>query len=417
MYRDGIDMTHQLPVPGTVFAISRYTKFSQRKDCDPKASNDFSCRGTLYRSRGDEQAQTFYMADIERFTLMFGHGFQTQGSDARVSGDGARLKGYLRPGGNTGKVSYDIEAKDNPLKSAFRIHGLGDVISIGDLIKLTNTEMNVTLDTISHENMPLRYNGCIIIVKVEYSNRQPFDILGQAEPYYTMTARRAPISEFKKMYRESGNLNPTDERIIVDSHGVLVVVYIVGDVMVFQALHLFIVLMTCVALFALARVVADLAMSACMGRKLRYAVLKTQAAKDFSEQTGSSQPQDDFDGICCGEHKGLLAADVEDVNQVPVVQSAFRPGERQASEVSSVRANMLQSYSASGQAPKGEELLYILLNHERRLNYLDSWSPDAGLDHCPMRSRIAAFEAGATATSTAFDLQENMAAGATSMLQ
>ena len=70
----------------------------------------------------------------------------------------------------------------NPLGSVFRLRGLGDVISVGDLIKLTSSDMDVTLDTISSGGMSLRYNGCVILVCVEYANKEPFDING-APPY------------------------------------------------------------------------------------------------------------------------------------------------------------------------------------------------------------------------------------------
>jgi len=380
MFHDGVDISYEIPVPGTLYAISRYSKFKQKKDCDPESSDDFGCHGTLYRSAKEKQEQTFYMADIERFTLLLGHGFEASDDNGKVvSGQGAHLTGYMKPGGARSQKMYNIKKKDSPLKSVFRINGLGDVISIGDLLRLTSPDMDITLDSMGAEKMPYRYNGCVIVVHIEYTNYANFDIFGHAEPYYIMTAQRLKISEFKKMYRDDNEWTPVEERLVVDSHGVLVVVKLTGDIMFFQLLNLFQVLTTAVGFFAIARVFADWVMSNLMHHKQKYNLLKYQQAKDFEGSESATQ--------------GYLA----------LTGNAVQPNEYNGGNPTGNSENahsmLLKNCAHRGEPPMGDELLHVLLNFERRLNHLDGHDPDIvkGDDQEPINVRIRSFEAQAGA--------------------
>jgi hypothetical protein len=287
MFHDGIDISYEIPVPGTLFATTRYSEFKQKRECKPTAP-DYGCRGQLYRGSegaGDYGEKTFYMADIERFTLLFGHGFEANdGSGKILKGQGAELDGYIKAGGQ-GSSAKSYNMKDSPLGSVFRIKHLGDVISIGDLLRLTSPDMDVTLDSINEDNgMPLRYNGLVILVHITYTNRQNFDIFGQTTPYYLMTAQKLEISEFKKMYRYDKHWAYVDERLVSDNHGVLVVTKLGGDIMFFQWLHLFQVLTTAVGFLAVARILSDFVMAHLHAHKEKYNLLKYQRVKDFNMQ-------------------------------------------------------------------------------------------------------------------------------------
>jgi hypothetical protein len=368
MFHDGVDISYEIPVPGTLFAISRYSKFKQKKDCDPESTDDFGCHGTLYRSAKEKQEETYYMADIERFTILLGHGFEASDDSGNVvSGQGAHLEGYMSPGGAKSEKLFNIKKKDSPLESAFRINGLGDVISIGDLLRLTSTNMDVTLDTIGSENMPLRYNGCIIVVHIEYTNRRMFDIFARAEPYYVMTAQKLKISEFKKMYRDDNEWTPVAERLVVDSHGVLIVVKLTGDIMFFSLLNLFQVLTTAIGFFAIARVISDWVMSNVMHHRNKYHLLKYQVAKDFENSAAPT------------------SSAYHQLNHVSPSDEVVHDNEH---------SKLLKDCAHVGEPPLGEDLLHVLLNFEKRLNHLDGHDPDIvkGDTTEPINSRISSFE-------------------------
>jgi hypothetical protein len=366
MFHDGIDISYEIPVPGTLYAISRYSKFKQKKDCDPESSDDGGCHGALYRSAKDAHESTFYMADIEHFTLLFGHGFQASDDNGKiVKGQGAELDGYLKPGGPASPKAYSITSKESGLRSVHRIKNLGDVMSIGDLLRLTSSDMSVTLDTLGADDKPLRYNGCVIVVHVQYTNSQPFDIFATSKPYYIMTAQRLKISEFKKMYRDDRGWAPVEERLVVDSHGVLVVVELTGDILFFQWLHLFQVLTTAIGFFAIARVVSDMVMAKCMTHAEKYNLLKYQVTKQFEQEAPDT---------------GLLSSGVFSTGGSMDSDTSTRGGDKE-----SKHSKILKTCADDKKAPANMDLLHILLNFEWRLNHLDGHHPEVvGKDEEPI---------------------------------
>jgi hypothetical protein len=205
--------------------------------------------------------------------------------------------------------------------------------------------MNISLDTVEAEDMPLRFNGCIIHVSIHYSNKQHFDFYAAAEPYYTMKAERLPISEFKQMYRKDDSLLPKPIRHVENHHGVLVIVDVSGEILFFDLTHFTVILTTGVGMLALASLMADRIMVGCLRNSKRYNVLKHQPAQ--------------FDDEAVHSH------------------ATYADGTGEDSEPIMSRAAMRRlSGEGSEQSISDKELLHVILSIECRLNKLDAHNLD-----------------------------------------
>lgn len=280
IYRDGPDLTTDTAVPGTFFVLSREDTVVQARECEPDTAADYGCNTTIFRSPvGSERPDTTYIADIERFTLLFGHGFEAgdMWEDRHfVRGQGTDVGGYVHT--PTGPQLIPRVANGTfAYPSMFRLEGLGDVISVADLLKSCVGEEALQLDSVRdrEHNRTLRWQGGIVEVGLEYSNKEPWAFLGGGPMTYIMSARLLPVAEFKFMYgtvSEDGQ-----ERKVINAHGILIDVRVGGDYHYFDWVYLIETLMASFALFAVSRMVVDFFMAYTRSAK-KYSLLKYQSS-------------------------------------------------------------------------------------------------------------------------------------------
>jgi len=354
-YEDGVDLTAPYPVPGTFFVHTRISRLSQTRDCDPTKVTDGGCHGTIYRSQPGAKIEdeSYYLADMEDFTLLFGHGFKAVNADTGEvkQGQGVDLTGYVdhSPGDANGGALVDRHSipDDDHFPSMHKIKNLGDIISVHDLMGLAGQVSG--LDTLRGEkNDSIRWNGCVLHVRIEYSNKAHFDVLAREKPFYVMTANLLPISEFKKMYGKRSEDGTT--RVVHDVHGVLVVTEITGFIRMISVNELLTVLTTSVALFAVARLVVDNVMVSCSTHRKRYGILQKQVAHDF----------DDLD-----HNHDLEDGQTSDSDRN---ESYLKDGSMKGHFTTA----LLRDYAEKGVSPVGDDLLHVLLTFEKRLNHLDA---------------------------------------------
>lgn len=338
IYWDGIDLTDDIPVPGTLFVRSRLTTFVQKRDCDPDNAKDFGCHGAIYRSPAtSESSESYFIADVERFTLLFGHGYEATNIDtgAVIRGENTDVRGFIQSHEGVKEIPSS-PSNDYVFPSMFRLKNLGDVISVADLLKAADPDGKVHMETIRdpEHNMTLRWQGGILNVRMHYTNKELWAFRGHGEIKYTMSAHLLPISEFKKMYgRKSADLM---ERTVVDVHGLLVIVEVKGDFFVFEWVYLLQMLTTSLAMMVAARTVVDFLMAHALSKSAHYRLLKHQPASGVSE---AHSEKDGYSSLTATYHQ------CSDIMERCVQEKV---------------------------PPKDEELLMVLFDLEHRLNHLDA---------------------------------------------
>lgn len=336
-YWDGIGLTNKIPVPGTFFVPTRIMKWLQTRDCFPDAEEDFGCNTTIFRSPPmTEKQNSFYVADVDRFTFLFGHGFEARDSNTGsvIRGQCTGVKGVIHaPDG-------DVEIPDKPVDnstfpSLFRLKHNGDVISLADLVKATN-ENEVSLDTVrdAENNFSLRWQGGVINVRMHYSNKKHWDVRGGGALSYQMSARLQPLAEFKQMYGTTSADGM--HRTVTDAHGILVNVEVRGDYYVFDWVFFLQMLTASFAMLVIARMVVDFFMAHVGYKSKNYRLLKYQNAK--------------------AEHQGE-----EERNGGVNVQNILN--DMRKGNIENIRDD--------------QRLLDVLLHLDHRLNYLDAYNADA----------------------------------------
>jgi len=354
------------PVPGTAFIPTRVTTIKQTVGCRPTEENDYACDTKPYvHANPSDEGDTIFVADVERFTLLISQAFKTEeepyfggqsGSfhsevKSARSESGLQLNKKL-PKRVTAKFKHkdtdgsphrlDIPDKPDP-KSEFPSLlslNIGDVISLGDLIKLADPRGVELLDAELENGETLRHGGAVLEVTVEYDNYKMMDPLGTEEPYYTISASILPLGEYKIMYYKEVD---GDSRVLVDVHGILIVVHVVGRIRVFSFSQLLTVLTTAMVSLAIAGTATDFMMTYCMADSTQYKVCQNQPTLDFGDFRTTMK--------ALKAHHGPR---YDPFDHKPVVH-----------------ADILNNQVDTRLAPDHEDLLLILCKFEQRLNTLD----------------------------------------------
>jgi len=380
VYYDGSALTLPIPVPNSLWMTTRKSKMEQVKGCVPSASNKFACDGEPFKFKPgvtDDTAAT-YVADVERFTILVDHSFESEvksGKAADFSGavrlntttpvqTDSRLKMRMKcrirgrclsedneeeeeeyDGGQVLEISKDGPQKDSPLQSLRRLKG-GDVISLADLLTLADPRgagLMDAPDADDEQGLTRRWNGGVIHLDIQYTNRKRFDVFGRADVKYILRATLLPMIEFKKMYAEGKDSD--EDRTMINVHGFLLVAKVSGYLKAFDMQYLLQVLTTSVGIFAVASTAVDMLMVKCGPHKKNYELLKKQ--KHFQ----------------------------------PVVNLSIGSNGRDYSllkDKSQPYQSILADYASANKteaAPSGKDLMHVFFTIEQRLNRLDGMDP------------------------------------------
>jgi len=277
-------------VPGSLFVPTRVDYFDMDMGCNPTKANGFACQESWLMTN----RTTTLLADIERYTLRLSHSWSVFTDGVMDSGTMSRSGGYLYKCEDREKeFSTPVEVKricpsgfsrepieclvgdcngdlPNPpllvpdedkgarlgriAKGGIFAIPSGDIFNLNALLALAGLDLDKTLNS---DNETLREAGTVLMVDAVYSNMRPWWSLwdrlhGRAEYTYTYHVQQRPAKEFKqeRMARNS-------EDVIIDSHGILILLTVRGFYGVLCFSRLLIVVTSMLGIVALAKFVAD----------------------------------------------------------------------------------------------------------------------------------------------------------------
>lgn len=368
VYWDAPTMTRgRSPVPGTLFVPTRVHETRQKKGCTPDASNKFSCETKPWVRDGSRVDSYYYVADVERFTVLLNQAFEADYKGPFRSGaasdfDGfsegrpdlqsffTKRKGYIKK--LEKKMADDLAAahteqpipdKPNPdgdFPSAMGLQ-VGDIFSIGDVLKMADLRGEDLLDEVRADYKTMRSAGAVISIDVEYSNQKNMDWLGSEEPHYTISAKYLPMKAYKIEYETMIDENT---RTTHNVHGLLFIITVKGYIHTFSLTYLLTFLTTALVSITMASTITDYAMSYCFSMSDHYDLLKYQPSMDFSTvRTHMSELK---------QSKG----------------KDYDPARNKYSAI----ANTMFELAEAKRAPNDQELLAVLCSFEQRLSRIDA---------------------------------------------
>lgn len=363
LYKDNINLTFSFPVPGTLFLQTRASKLLQKKQCEPSKHDEWKCDGSLWQMESEESKEDYYFADIERFTLLVDHAYRV-----KMPMTGEVKIGSAGQYDGCAKAEYGEECnpighrpdKNGLYPSIFQLGGLGNIVSLGDLLRLSHKRGEKILDDIHPKHKDtLRWNGGVLQINVEYENEHEFKPLGDGEVKYQLSAQLLAQSEFKNMFgHEEGN-----QRMVHDTHGFLILANVQGTMYLFDWTYLFQVLTTSVGMMAVASVVVDMFMTTVMSHAKQFSILTTQPSINFDKP-------DNVDRALSMASKAYGRLNQQESAELEEVHESTRQDK--------VHVKLLDKMSETATAAAGnsydderDKLMHILLMFEKRLNTLD----------------------------------------------
>jgi hypothetical protein len=355
VYKDNINLTFSFPVPGALFLQTRASMLPQFQQCTPNITNNHSCRGALFKMTSNNAQQNYYVAEIERFTLMFDHGYRAQlpNQEKEIFGHAHQYKGFVQnwdgkrePIPSAGQF-FRKKQRSKAYPSLFTIKS-GNIISVADILNLADKRGEKVMDVVDDklDGKTRRWNGGVLHVTVHYDGEHKWNPLGTTKITYVMSAELLPQTEFKNMYALGVN---GGQRMVHDEHGFLVLATVHGTDYVFDLVYLFQVLTTSVAMLAFSKYMVDLCMNGCLPESKHYRALQVQSSINF----------DDVD-----EEDYLRDQDSRAYHQLKVGNAHDKTA-----------AYMTQRAAAQQKGLDGTDLTYVLLKFEQRLNSIDGLDP------------------------------------------
>jgi len=395
-YKDNINLTFSVPVPGTLFLQTRSSRLPQHQQCQPSEANGWACDGSLFQMTSDKAKEDYFFADIERFTILIDHGFRIllpgflwyppkplygKASDyeGELVPDQRRKKKtrFVLPVETHGKDKDEEEDEDkyeravpighhpdkkNPYPSVFQLGGLGTIISVADILRLANPKGTKLLDELrEHDKSTLRWNGGVLHIMVSYENENHFAPLGNGKIIYKVAAQLLPQSEFKNMF---GLAEGNGQRTVFDQHGLLIIASVHGSMHLFSASYLCQVLTTSVGILALASIVVEKLLTTVLTHKKQY-------------ETVLIQPACHFDAIPSNEMISQEGAvDKTKYSQLKLQQVDKVDPTLHASLLHELAISTEPGGRSWDEEEDRDKMIHIMLMFERRLNSLDGLDED-----------------------------------------
>ncbi|KAG0258989.1 cytochrome c oxidase subunit 1 [Mortierella polycephala] len=238
---------------------------------------------------------TSFVADIERFTLMFEHSIRGQASGMQLR-SGNMDSGVLRDAQSGEAIKTFVEntryasvlageRKEDDSDKTTRL--AGDVMMVGDFLKAAG----VNLDELSGSpaaafNETVRSSGVVVIVVIQYAakgwnpNRISYEYLPKAIP-----DQEYKVIETIRNFRGG-------DRVEINRHGVRIVFSQTGQLGQFSLMTLLTNLVAAVALFKVANIIVELLMLRIHPQKKAYGRAKFESTK-------GTKPS-----LNCNEHSG-----------------------------------------------------------------------------------------------------------------
>eukprot|EP00397_Hematodinium_sp_SG-2012_P018631 GEMP01019092.1.p1 GENE.GEMP01019092.1~~GEMP01019092.1.p1 ORF type:complete len:723 (+),score=156.64 GEMP01019092.1:51-2219(+) len=201
-----------------------------------------------------KSSENKYTADIESATLLIDHSFLC--AELGMENDAWSLVGMFRAckecplwaipvEGHSRKTWFTHWGHDRDLldtiyqewgateadDTGFKAIPYGDYISIEELLKLSQTNLDVPREVNEEGALSRREIGCVIIIEVSYYNYRTNSIPNRLPPVYIYDIYEMPVEKFKATEmlwkNQYGN---DDHRVVVEVHGIHVVLRLTGVV-------------------------------------------------------------------------------------------------------------------------------------------------------------------------------------------
>ncbi|KAF9191957.1 cytochrome c oxidase subunit 1 [Haplosporangium sp. Z 11] len=226
---------------------------------------------------------TSFVADIERFTLMFEHSIRGQASGMQLR-SGNMESGVLRDA-QSGEVIKTFaentryvsglagERKEADFDETTRL--AGDVMTVGDFLKAAGVNLGeLSGSPAAAVNETVRSSGVVVIVVIQYAakgwnpNRISYEYLPKAIP-----DQEYKVIETIRNFRDG-------DRVEINRHGVRIVFSQTGQLGQFSLMTLLTNLVAAVALFKVANVIVELLMLRIHPQKKAYGRAKFENTKE-----------------------------------------------------------------------------------------------------------------------------------------
>jgi len=157
---------------------------------------------------------SYYLADIERFTLLIDHTMYAEGITQK---NARELSGYFR--------SYDGSNYNNltKLPNQIGVAGKDDIIEIGTILKAAKVDLDTASDT---NNLRTKRNdGIILFLTITYSNTYSYNLDNFSYTYSVNLIGNTKYKAVQPIYTKN-----LENRLLWNRHGVRIIVLQTGQI-------------------------------------------------------------------------------------------------------------------------------------------------------------------------------------------
>lgn len=223
------------------------------------------CRYVVVPS--DDESESYFIADIERFTLMIEHSYQASGTG--LEGSSTSLPGEIVDEDGNVIVFSD---------SQVGVFGKQDIFTIKDLLVAAGIS-SLDAPSLANPARSMRDDGVVITMDIEYSNTWSYSLRNVRYRYQLSSVAG---TKFKSVQIKNED-QKTSERWLDDRHGVRLIIRQTGELGKFDFPTLVLTVVSGAALVSVAKLALDAAIQFFGPLKSLYAKFKFEETPSFYE--------------------------------------------------------------------------------------------------------------------------------------
>eukprot|EP01112_Ceratiomyxa_fruticulosa_P001531 TRINITY_DN1171_c0_g2_i2.p1 TRINITY_DN1171_c0_g2~~TRINITY_DN1171_c0_g2_i2.p1 ORF type:complete len:381 (-),score=42.48 TRINITY_DN1171_c0_g2_i2:41-1183(-) len=270
IYWDEYFVTYPSVEEYSLFATTRVTVSNQTLNCSLFQS------GCYFDDASPEA--TYYVADIEDFTLLIDHTMSCP--TLGIQRNAQSLSGYMLDYEGNKVLGLDGENVNNTIG----VPGQADIVTLEILLKAAGIS---DLDVASETNPAIsaRQDGIILLVYITYSNTFSYDL---SNIRYTYQLFQVKNTKFKALESLFNPMNPS-ERMIFNRHGIRFIFLQVGELGAFDFQTMLLSFVSGIGLMTVSTMVVDVVFLRILPQRKTFKAYKYQVTKEVFP----SMPPDD----------------------------------------------------------------------------------------------------------------------------